>query len=78
MSITTRTQRFGAYRDSYGWIKWDEPVTVTDSCGNRRYACRVCIGQFGLKETEVKDLPATRDDWYEHFVAHHMLPASRA
>lgn len=52
--------------DRWPMIPWLEPISV-----NGRYACRLCIAQYGLKAADIGSLPTTPDDVLAHlFVCH--------
>lgn len=44
----------------------------------QRYACKFCIALRGLKGTEVKDLPDTREEAEAHVRAAHGYPGRSA
>lgn len=52
----------GRYPD----IAWREPTLVND----HYFGCRVCIANFGLKGSDVEDLPQTYEEWKLHFARH--------
>lgn len=59
-------------RETYPWIEWDEPVAVSLMGGPEGLlGCRLCIGRFGLKGSDVEKLYKTRDEWKAHMRQFH-------
>lgn len=56
---------------SFPWIDWTEPVLVSTFQGAHGFGCRYCIGMFGLKGREVKDLPKTEEEFNQHLSSKH-------
>lgn len=53
--------------------KWDEPIAVR-SLQNplvEHFACRICIGSYGLKGSAVQELPTDVSEVWEHIQKEH-------
>lgn len=55
----------------YPWVRWREPIKVTDARMRTHFACRVCIALNGLNETDVTRQPRTKREWEAHFALAH-------
>lgn len=59
-------------RERFPEIKWDEPVAVVlSTTGERRFACRFCIGQYGLRGADHDGLWETPDEVLVHITQFH-------
>ena len=47
-------------------IPWREPLPIKVIGGKQKFACRLCIGQFGIKGTDIGALPTTHEAVLEH------------
>lgn len=54
----------------YPNIPWREPIKVTQG-EHERYACRICIANFGLNGSDVSELPTDPDEVARHIEAEH-------
>lgn len=61
----------------YPQIPWLEPLPVWGGPGVvKRYACRICVGRYGLHSRDVAQLDDDPDEVLEHLRAFHHLDAS--
>lgn len=53
--------------------KWDVPVSVRSlqNLSIEHFACRICIGTYGLKGSSIKDLPTDVEQVWEHIQKEH-------
>lgn len=56
----------------YPWIPWIEPVRVKlIEGGAERFACRVCIANYGLRGMDVPSLPTNEEAFRAHMREEH-------
>lgn len=59
-------------RQRFPWINWSTPVAIVSSeTGERRFACRYCISQYGLKGSDQEGLWETEDEVLDHISQFH-------
>jgi hypothetical protein len=60
------------------WIDWREPVMVQlindHTIKQPRFGCRFCIAMYGIKGSEIINLPASREEFDKHMKEEHPLP----
>lgn len=57
--------------EQFPWIKWDEPIAVSNPEGPSRLGCRRCIAAYGLRGDQVKELFADTEAFETHRVQFH-------
>jgi hypothetical protein len=57
----------------YPFIQWREPIAVAsiDDPSTTHYACRICIGEAGLRGNEIPDLPTDPEEVRKHIAEVH-------
>lgn len=55
----------------YPGIPWREPIAVSNGWSSTEWACRICIGTYGLRGTDIDRLPQTQDEFEKHMVEFH-------
>lgn len=57
----------------YPFIEWREPIAIAsmDDPSTKHYACRICIGETGLRGSEIPELPTDPEAVREHIAEVH-------